>query len=228
MERMGIEAKLLIGSVGLVRHCLGDVTGAAAAAERMAGEIKASQPKRIVADSQDTYYALTRLFPGWGISLPERAGVLSLAEYCGEEETRAGGRDLEGKKVFVHDSRACIALADKLPSDEVIQPGFAGPEEALGTGRVYDDVRRIVDSSGGKRVFSVWSRCMSKTSGADDGLALTYPALARRLASYRFQQAQAAGAETVVADSLAAVTLWETLSEGERYGLAFAWWPEML
>ena len=69
---------------------------------------------------------------------------------------------------------------------------------------------------------------MSKTSGADDGLALTYPALARRLASYRFQQAQVTGAETVVADSLAAVTLWENLSADERKGLAFAWWPEIL
>ena len=228
MERLGIEGRLLIGSVGLVSHCLGDDMGAAAAAEPMAAEINSSPPKRIVADSQDTYYVLTRLFPEWGIPLPKGAEVLSLADYCGKKEKRAGGRDLEGKKVFVHDSRACVALAEKLPSDEVIQPGFAGPEEALGTGRVYDDLRRIIDRSGGKRVFSVWSRCMSKTSGADDGLALTYPALARRLAAYRFQQAEAAGAETVVTDSLAAVTLWETLSSDEGQGLSFAWWPELL
>jgi len=228
MERLGIEGRLLVGSVGLVAHCLGDVMGAAAAAERMAAEINVAKPKRIVADSQDTYYALTRLFPEWGISLPQAAEIVSLAGYFGKTEKRAGGRTLEGKKVFVHDSRACVALADRLPSDQVIQPGFAGPEDALGTGRVYDDVRRIVDRSGGKRVFSVWSRCMSKTSGADDGLALTYPTLARRLASYRFQQAQAAGAEAVVADSLAAVTLWENLSADESKGLAFAWWPEIL
>jgi hypothetical protein len=228
MERMGIEGRLLAGSIGLVAHCLGDVMGAAAAAERMAAEINVAKPKRIVADSQDTYYALTRLFPEWRISLPKGVEVVSLAEYCDKMEKRAGDRTLEGKKVFVHDSRACLALADKLPSDEVIQPGFAGPEEALGTGRVYEGVRRIVDRSGGERVFSVWSRCMSKTSGADDGLALTYPAMARRLAAYRFQQAQAAGAETVVADSLAAVTLWENLSADERKGLAFAWWPEIL
>jgi hypothetical protein len=228
MERLGIEGRLVVGSLGLVGHSLGDVEGAAAAAERMAAEINAAQPKRIVADSQDTFYALTRLFPEWGISLPGGVEVVSLAEYCSTMEKRAGARALEGKKVFVHDSRACVALADKLPSDEVIQPGFAGPEEALGTGRVYDDLRMIVDRSGGKRVFSVWSRCMSKTSGADDGLALTCPAIARRLASCRFQQAQAAGAETVVTDSLAAVTLWESLSADERKGLSFAWWPEIL
>jgi hypothetical protein len=228
MERLGLEGNLLIGSSGLVSHCLGDPIGAAAAAERMAAEINGFQPKQIVADSQDTYYALTRLFPEWGVSLPRGVKVVSLTECCNKEEERTARRALEGKKVFVHDSRASIALADKLPSDEVIQAGFAGPEEALGTGRVYDDLRRIVDRSGGKRVFSVWSRCMSKTSGADDGLALTCPALARRLASYRFQQAQAAGAETIVTDSLAAVTLWETLSADERKGLAFAWWPEII
>ena len=228
MERLGIEGRLLVGSAGLVAHCLGDAVGAASAAERMAAEINAVKPMRIVADSQDTYYVLTRLFAEWGMALPNGVEVVSLAEYFGRREKPAVGRTLEGKKVFVHDSRSCVALADKLPTDQVIQPGFAGPEEALGTGRVYDDVRRAVDRSGGERVFSVWSRCMSKTSGADDGLALTYPALARRLASYRFQQAQAAGAEMVVADSLAAVTLWGTLSADERHGLAFAWWPEIL
>lgn len=228
MERLGITGKLLVGSVGLVAHCLGDAAGAAAAAQKMAAEIHAAKPSLIVADSQDTYYALTRLFPEWGVALPDGAEVASLAAYCGRAKSAAIGRTLMGKKVFVHDARACVALADKLPSDEVIQPGFAGPEEALGTGQAYEWVRRIVDRSGGERVFLVWSRCLSRTSGADDGLALTYPAIARRLAAYRFRQARAAGAETIIADSLAAVTLWEDLSTAERQGLEFAWWPEIL
>ncbi len=228
LERLDLDATLLIGCSGLTSFVLGDVEGARGAAERLLGELRSRGTKRIVVDGSDTFYALTRLYPELGLEPPEPAGITTLSRYCVEHAKNRKNKALNGRRVLVHDARSSFLLCDRPPTDEVIQPGFSGPEEALGTGAIYEAPRMLADSLGASRVFSIWTRGLSRSSGADDGLALTYPSLARRVAVKRFEQAEIAGADDIVTDSLAAVALWETLTPAERRGIGSVWMPELV
>ncbi len=80
-------------------------------------------------------------------------------------------------------------------------PGYVENEDEFGLGPVYAAPRRLLDVLGAQRVFGTWTRSLAKTSGADDGLWLTYPNLAEGLAAQRLDYAERLGAEMLVTDS---------------------------
>jgi hypothetical protein len=113
-----------------------------------------------------------------------------------------------------------------LPVAEVIQPGYVGEEAKLGGGAIFDAPRQLLDAMGMKRRYSVWSRALSKSSGADDGLFLTYPELAAAMAQARLAEAKRAGAGVLVAESLLdAIHLAQFADET---GVVVTWLPVLL
>ncbi len=74
-------------------------------------------------------------------------------------------------------------------------------EAAFGVGAVYEAPRHLLESLGVTRVFGTWTRSLSRTSGADDGLWMTYPHFAAGLAQQRLDYAEELGAEMVITDS---------------------------
>lgn len=133
---------------------------------------------------------------------------------------------LIGRKAFFHDCRAISLAAGAAAHTEAIQPGYRGDEENLGKGNVFDAPRRVLDALGASRTYSVWSRALCKSCGADDGLWLTYPQLAEGLAKQRLQEARRLGAEVIVTDSLlCAKHLARTASNDD---LPIRYLPELL
>jgi hypothetical protein len=117
-------------------------------------------------------------------------------------------------------------LADELPIAEVIQPGYTGDEYKLGSGEIFAAPRRLLDAMGMKRQYSVWSRALSKSSGADDGLFLTYPELAARMAKARLSEAKRVGAEMLIAESLLDAIHLATFAD--EMGLTVKWLPALI
>ncbi len=103
-------------------------------------------------------------------------------------------------------------LADGLAGEGARNMGFM--QTAFGAGAVYEAPRRLLDALGAQRVFGNWTRSLARTSGADDGLWLTYPHLAAGLAAQRLDFAETLGADTLVTDSpLAASFLSKHIGE---------------
>jgi hypothetical protein len=79
---------------------------------------------------------------------------------------------------------------------------------------------------GMKRRYSVWSRALSRSSGADDGLFLTYPELAAAMAKARLAEARRVGADMLIAESLLdAIHLAKFAVE---IGLTIKWLPALI
>ena len=102
---------------------------------------------------------------------------------------------------MVHDSRPACLIAERMASNMPVMPGYVENEDEFGLGPVYEAPRRLLDTWGAQRVFGTWTRSLAKTSGADDGLWLTYPKLADGLAAQRLDYAQHLNAEMIVTDS---------------------------
>ena len=227
LAEIQVEALPTVMLTGAVAYALGAVDLAREQAGRVVDIIRQCGAKTVIADGAQTLWALRRIYPELGVALPEDVAILSLAEVLAR--ARAEGvlpaPSYADMPVFLHDSRAATLLADELPVAEVIQPGYVGDETKLGTGAVFDAPRQLLDALGMKRCYSVWSRALSKSSGADDGLFLTYPDLAAAMARARLAEAKRVGAEMLVAESLLdAIHLKRFAAET---GLAVNWLPEL-
>jgi hypothetical protein len=127
-------------------------------------------------------------------------------------------------KVLVHDSRPAYLLADGQPSYIVILPGSGAlslskgieGESAFGEGVIYEAPRHLLDALGAQRVFGTWTRALAKTSGADDGLWLTYPDLAAGLAAQRLDYAERLGVTMLVTDSPLAAAYLSKHASGRK------------
>jgi Fe-S oxidoreductase len=190
--------------------------------------IQQAGARSVVADGPQTLWALARVYPDLGVPLPKGVGVTSLTEVLADAVGHGGPMPTSraDRRVFFHDSRAACLLAERPPTAEAIQPGYRGPEETLGKGRIFDAPRQVLDTLGVPRLFSVWSRALCKSCGADDGLWLTYPALAEGLARQRLQEAKRLGAELVVADSPLCVAHLSRFAAAE--GMEVRWLPALL
>ena len=113
-----------------------------------------------------------------------------------------------------------------MAGDAAILPEFTGPEEVLGKGEVYDAPRAVVDALGMQRVASGWSRSLSRSCGADDGLWLTYPKLAEGLARREIRAALGLGAEAIVTDSLLCARYLSEAAGAEDSPIDVLWLPE--
>ena len=228
LERAGTQAKAVVASSGALAYSLGDLAGARVQAHAVVEMIQQAGARSVVADGPQTLWALARVYPDLGVPLPKGVGVTSLSESLANKlgsgaPMRSSYAD---RRVFFHDSRAACLLAERPPTAEAIQPGYRGPEVTLGKGRVFDAPRQLLDGLGIHRLYFVWSRALCKSCGADDGLWLTYPALAEGLARRRLQEARRLGAELVVTDSPLCAAHLARFAEAE--GIEVCWLPAVL
>ena len=198
LQKVDVQADPWLASTGALAYALGARGVAHAQATQVVENIEASGVQTIIADGPETAWALTKIYPALGIDLPDGITVKLLSTVLVENTPKASP-DLG--VVFVHDSRPACLIADRMANNLAILPGYREDEAAFGTGAVYEAPRQLLDALGAERIFSTWTRSLAKSSGADDGLWLTYPDLAAGLAQQRLDYAAQLGANTVVTDS---------------------------
>ena len=228
LARAGLRALGLMAPSGALAYSLGALDLARSQAAEVARLVAESGARRVVADGPDTLWALRRLYPALESPLPDSVQVTSVTEALASAlgESRLRLPNFGGQKVFFHDSRSAFQLGERSASAEAIQPGYRGPETISGDGEIYEAPRRLLAAMGMIPRYSVWCRAMSRSSGADDGLWRTYPALARSLAAARLAQAREIGAERLVTDSLlGARWLVQSWQAGDP---TVSWLPELL
>jgi len=229
LARCGESAQAFLHPTGALAYALGDLEAAREQAAKAAEGLQNAGARRVVADGPQTLYALKVLYPLLGVELPEYIEITSLAERAerGLDKKKLSAKMIDGDQaLFFHDSPSACFLADELPSDEVIQPSLCDSEEHSGSGEVFELPRRILDRLGARRVSSVWSKALSRSTGADDGLMFTYPELASGLARMRIEQIRSLGAEAIVVDSvLDAVHLRRVQGNGQ--GMPITWLAEL-
>ena len=228
LEQAGIVVAPLYASSGALAYALGNVDEARAQATAVVEWIWASGAELVIADGPQTLWALDRIYSGLGLALPAGVKTTSFAELLSERvsEGRWSPVRHQGQAILYHDSRAAALTASRMARAEAIQPGYRGDEKTLGEGRAYEAGRALVDAAGFRRVYTSWSRSLAKSSGADDGLWLTYPKLAAGLARQRLQQAKELGAELVVTDSVLCASHLRKVATAED--VTVRWLPELM
>lgn len=187
-----------VTATGALAYALGAWDVAQTQAKHVTAGIKSSSAKTVIADGPETAWALTKIYPALGVDLPEGISVKLLSTLLAEGHS---GPEQNLGKVFVHDSRPACLIADDMANNLAVLPGYLDNEADFGQGEVYDAPRKLLDAWGAERVFGNWTRSLAKTSGADDGLWLTYPKLADGLAAQRLDFAERLGANVIVTDS---------------------------
>jgi hypothetical protein len=229
LEVAGVRASAWVAPTGALAYALGALNVARAQAAQIVEGIQASGAKTIIADGPETAWALSKIYFALGVNLPEGVTVKLLSEVLDENLTPPQNNL---GRVFVHDSRPAYLIADAQPSYTVILPGYGAlrltsassvepsrgteGESAFGEGAVYEVTRHLLDVLGAQRVFGTWTRALAKTSGADDGLWLTYPDLAAGLAAQRLEYAERLGATMLVTDSPLAAAYLSKHASGRK------------
>ena len=207
LQSQGIQGEMWVVPTGALAYALGARDVAVGQARRIVNGLFEAKVTTVVADGPETVWALQKIYPTLGVALPDQVKVKLYSELLNGPQSKPSSKL---GRVLVHDSRPACLIADRMPNHLAILPGYHDNEEAFGAGRVYDAPRHLIDAYGGQRVFTTWTRGLSRSSGSDDGLWLTYPDLARELAVARLAEAEQAGAELIVTDSpLAANILHE-------------------
>ncbi|MFH1927639.1 MAG: hypothetical protein ABIK79_05630 [Chloroflexota bacterium] len=212
LQAAGIEASVWVAPTGALAYALGALDAARAQAAQIVEGIQASGAQTVIADGPETAWALSKIYPALGIDLPQGVTVRLLSVTL-DQRLVPTKRDIG--VVFVHDSRPACLIAERMANSLAIIPGYSvlslskgtgtEGESAFGEGAVYAAPRHLLDAMGAQRVFGTWTRALAKTSGADDGLWLTYTDLAAGLAAQRLDYAQRLGATMLVTDSPLAV-----------------------
>ena len=229
LEKIGVKAPAYAVMTGLLAFKLGDFDGARRQAEGVVRALETAGVKRIITDGANGLLALRKIYPLLGVPVPEGIQIEYLAEVLA---AKAAGnvtlKAVSGKtKVYIHDSRAACHLADEMSSDEAYKPELDGNELLLGKGEIYESVRNIADAAGLNRVFGVWSRALSKSSGADDGLWITYPEIAKKLASSKLDYVLSLGAEIIVTEDLLSAEILKKAREEKSIPMPILWLPEL-
>lgn len=198
LQAAGQDVQIWVARSGTLAFALGAREVACQQADYIFEGIKTSQATTIITDGPETAWALQKIFPELGLTLPVGVQVRSLSEFLLEKLPRS---QRKADAVFVHDSRPAYFLAEKLPSHLAILSEISADESVFGKGSVYETPRHILDSMGARRVFGSWTRGLAKSCGADDGLWLTYPDLAAGLARQRLEYARDLGARLIVTSS---------------------------
>jgi hypothetical protein len=229
LAKIGIKASVYAEMTGSLSFVLGDVDSAKRQAEAVIRMIAAGGVKRIITDGVQGLFSLRVIYPLLGVQLPKGIQINSLAEVLAEKAKGNVSADAAaGKtKVYVHDSRAACLLADEMSSDEALKPELDGNESLLGKGEIYEATRRIVDEAGLTRVFGVWSRALSKSCGTDDGLWITYPEIAKKLALSKLDYVAGLGAEVIITDDLLNAEYLKKTREEKQITMPIIWLPEL-
>lgn len=217
------DLPIWVAQTGVLPYVLGAHTAARKQAEAIVNGILESGVNTVIVDGPETAWGLLKVYPDLGIQVPVGVEVQLLSDYILRNAT-VGKKKLG--KTLVHDSRPSCLLADNMPNHLAVMPGYVADETAFGEGDVFDLPRKLVDSTGAERVFSNWTRCLAKSCGADDGLWLTYPKLAKGLLQQRLGYAKDLGAETIVTTSpLCAAYLSKNVKKDD---LRVYWMPELI
>ena len=229
LNAVGVKAGGFLAPVGTLAYALGDSKQARKQAENVCNQLVDGGVKKVITDGPQTLASLQAMFPRLGVELPQTVKISSLSIVLGNAV--AGGTTSyilsEGTKVFWQDSRSLFALAEELAGDQVLQPSWSKEECYSGSGKVYDLPRELLDYLGLKRVFSVWSKTLSKSSGADDGLWLTYPSLASRLAEQRLSHCLERGASLLLTESPLDAWWLKKVAENKKNCPQIFWLPEI-
>jgi len=229
LEKGNIHASPVFMTAGFLEFSLGAVDQAAENARRFIDAVQKSGVKKIIADGPATLWTLRYVFPVLDAHLPGPVVVTSLTQELSmmvQKGLAKASREMAGTRVLFHDSRSACQLADEMAQNQAILPDFSGPEDLLGKGDVYETPRVILDTLGLERVFSVWSRSLSKSCGVEGGLWVTYPDLAGRLSEQRLKEAKDLGAEMIVTDSLLCARQLRTVKLTNAPDIQ--WLPELL
>jgi Fe-S oxidoreductase len=204
LERIGIRAATVAPLSGALAYSLGAQDSAREQAIRVVEFIRRSKAQLVIADGPQTLWALHRIYPTLDVEMPDYVEIVSLSEYLDRaiQQGKLKSPDYRRERILFHDSRSACLLADQMADATAIQPGYQGPQETLGRGEVFESPRRLLGAMKMDLLYSVWSHSLSRSCGADDGLWLTYPALAQGLAKQRLLEAKRLGAELLVSDSL--------------------------
>jgi len=179
-------------------YVLGARDTARAQAEQIVKGIIDSGVKSVIVDGPETAWGLLKVYSDLGVEFPENVEIQLLSEYLLKNASIK--KDAVGK-VIIHDSRPACLIAEKMPNHLAVVPGYLADETAFGEGQVFDAPRQLVEKAGAERVFGNWTRCLTKSCGADDGLWLTYPKLAEGLVRQQLDYAKELGAEVIISDS---------------------------
>ncbi|MEA3338312.1 MAG: hypothetical protein U9R25_20675 [Chloroflexota bacterium] len=218
-QTCGIEASAWVVATGALAYTLGAWDVASAQAKQIIAGIQASGAEIVIADGPETAWALTKIYPGLGLSLPEGVSVKLLSVALDERYDNQTGPIPENGPVLFHDSRPACLLAEEMANHLAIMPGYLEDEAAFGVGAVFEAPRRLLDALPAQRVFGTWTRSLARTSGADDGLWMTYPHLAAGLAAQRLDYADNLGAETIITDSPLAASYLSKHTSGHSVGV---------
>jgi hypothetical protein len=198
LQKQEIRSATWVVPTGALAYSLGAQGIASDQARRVVDGLVKANVRTVVADGPETAWVLQKIYPILGIALPAQVKVKLLSELLSGPTSKPSSKL---GRVLYHDSRPACLIAERMPNHLAILPGYHDNEEAFGAGKVYDAPRRLIDAYGGERVFTTWTRGLSRSAGSDDGLWLTYPDLARELAVARLSEAEQAGAELIVTDS---------------------------
>jgi hypothetical protein len=200
LQAAGIDVPAWVVPTGALAYTLGARDVARTQATQVSAGVRDSGAQTVIADGPETAWALTKVYPALGVDLPENVTVKLLSAALDQRLTTYTKKQDLGV-VFVHDSRPACLIAERMANNLAVLPGYVEDESAFGLGPGYEAPRRLLDALGAQRVFGTWTRSLAKTSGADDGLWLTYPNLAAGLAAQRLDYAARLGATTLATDS---------------------------
>lgn len=209
-----LGAGVIAGFSGYMPYVLGGRKKAVEEAKALADAINKTGAKTLIAPGPESYYTFTKLYEELGVRL--NAEVVSMTKMLFADKAASG---VKGKKVFFHDARAAYYLGDTKPDEKIIMPDFFGPEELLGEGEVYELPRKALLKGGAELKFSVWSRAVANAMGNDEGVSMTYPDIAKKMAKRRLRMIAETGAEVLVTDSLATIIYLESLDKEMFCGL---------
>lgn len=227
LHQAGVETEALVIPSGALAYALGARGQARREAEAFVAALRESGATLVVTDGPLTQWALQCLYAKLGVALPDvRVTPLTAQLAAAREAGRIQLGDLAGQRVLVHDCRASALLADQMAAAETVQPGYRGAEEKLGQGPVYELTRALVAATGAERILTTWSRSLARSCGADDGLWLTHPELARPLRAQRLAEARRLGATAVVTDSLLCAAYLG--AQDEENPLPVYWLPSLV
>jgi hypothetical protein len=224
LNMANVDAAVWAVPTGATAYALGAWDVARSLGEVVIQGIQASGARTVIADGPETAWALTKIFPDLDLLLPENVRV----ELLSDTLSRTVEPDIqELGKVFFHDGRPAFHISESLPNHLVILPGYKGDEAAFGDGVVYKTPRNLLDKLGADLVSGTWSRALSKSCGADDGLWLTHPELAMGLAAQRLDYARQLGATMLVSDSPLCASYLARSETVQEENITVRWLPEI-
>ena len=195
--------EIWVSSTGRIPYALGDIDSAKEIADEVSEKIRRAGIKTLIVDGPVGLYTFTILYKDLKANLPDDLKIIPLSAAIEEalNESLISPRVGNSRTYFIHDSRTAFYLADESADDTVLQPALSDCEKGSGIGEVFDRPRRICEKAGCQIVESVWTKAMSRSSGADDALDLTYPKLAEGLAKARVEQVKTIGADAIICES---------------------------